>query len=151
MVNLKTLAIVAVCLSTAACELTASDAYQVSSEFTDAEFAIIQDEVAHLCEVNEGRCISVTRDDAINRIAMADLGGTHSGAFVENADGSSVIVLDSIVVDMGYLARAFRHELGHAAGCATDSATPGNVMYYEKYTVPQDLEWTHEDLACINK
>lgn len=157
MVNFKTLAIIALSAATNACmtDYDASYRFQVTSDFTDAQYAIMQAEADHLCEINNGRCVELTREEWPNKIKVADLGGKVAGMLRVRSDGLETVFLDDYVVEMGYLGQVFRHELGHAAGCRSPNGghltEEGNVMHDDPHTISPDIEWTDADLACINR
>jgi hypothetical protein len=157
MVIMKALAILALSALASGCH-TSYDLsryrYQVTNDFTDAEFAVMQKEVDHLCDINDGRCIEITRRMHHNKIVKGDLPET-AGNFKIRHDGSREIMLDYIVVEAGFLDRMFRHEMGHAAGCYGPKnyhlPEKGNVMYSTTYVVQPDIDWTQADLDCINR
>jgi hypothetical protein len=154
---MKTLAILALSVLASGCHTSyelSRYRYQVTDDFTDAEFTVMQAEVDHLCDVNDGRCISITRESHHNKIVKGELPEA-AGDFWIKEDGSRQITLDEIVIDAGFLNRIFRHEMGHAAGCHGKNnyhlPEPGNVMYSKIYVVQPDVDWTEADLACINR
>lgn len=157
MVNFKTLAIVALGLVASGCHTSyelSSRHFQVTSDFTDEQYAVMRVEVDHLCEVNDGRCIYISREPWHNKVVLADM-PKDSGMLSIREDGLRTIRLDRYVVEMGYLGQVFRHEIGHAAGCIgpNNGHIDGedNLMHDDPYTVTPDIDWTEKDLACINE
>jgi hypothetical protein len=154
---MKTLAILALTTIAVGCQprCETSYQYQVTSDFTDAEFAVMLDESAHLCDVNDGRCIEVTREERDNKVIIGDLEEGVNGTLRDYSNGLRGIIIVKDAIDRGILRRTFRHEIGHAAGCLgpgnghSDRKTDVMFGYYDR-DIP-DPDWTKRDLDCINQ
>lgn len=157
MVNAKTLVLVALGFVANGCHTSyelSEHRFMVTNDFTDAQFAVMQKEVDHLCDVNDGRCIVITRKMHHNRIVIGDLPKTAGNLFIDGDDDSRLMTLDAQVIERGHLRQIFRHEMGHAAGCVGPDRgnlpEPGNVMHSKLYVLTPDIDWTADDLDCIN-
>lgn len=151
--NLLLLAVVALASSGCHTSYELSERhFHVTPSVSDAQFAIMQAEVDHLCDVSDGNCIYISRESWHNKIyigAIAQECEELEGCFAEFSDGTRELSISESAVNGGRLAQAFRHEIGHAAGCYGDYddhlKDPGNVMYRRV----SDIDWTQADLDCI--
>lgn len=132
--------------------------FQVSADFDDDQYEIIQKEANRLCEATVGDdCPMLTRHRSVNKIII-DYDMTPESSGLTNYhydapdnihaiyDHTQTIITISIDFDsMNNLARIVAHEFGHAAGCMRHTEK-GTVMY-EGWPVVTD--WTETDLDCV--
>ena len=117
--------------------------FQVSADFDDAQFALIQDQADIMCEATAGSdCPLVTRDEAQSVIYRRSIPKDMSAVGMQ-APGS--IVLDTSLSGV-WFSKTIRHEFGHAFGCS-DHLPDGNVMAPSIGQQPDN--WTDVDLACL--
>ena len=154
---MKTLLLAIIALVSTSCHTSyelSERRFQVTSDFTDAEFAIMQAEVDHLCDLTS-HCIYISRETHQNKIIREkfdDQDWDNGGYFAVWSDDSRYISIGDGAIKGGGLASTFRHEIGHAAGCYGNYndghlKDPGNVMYWRV----SDVDWTDADLDCIEE
>lgn len=132
--------------------------FQVSDDFDDDQYGVIQKEANRLCEATVGEdCPILTRHKADNKIIIdynMDESSSGYAHFKYDAPDNIHAIYEhtktvvTISIDFGSidnLARIVAHEFGHAAGCMRH-LEKGNIMY-EGW--PQVVEWTEADLACV--
>ena len=154
MKNMTRFAFAAVALLSLGCSAVAdTENFSVSSDFSDAELTVMQEQADILCAKTDGvYCAQLSRGSSPSQIVLvSELDdpkaiGRASVYLEGDSRTKALIQITKKAMAKNELRRVVRHELGHVAGCRGHIAK-GNVM--STRVTDQPADWTPEDIKCV--